>query len=253
MTYPQDFLNQIDEAWNAPFSGWDFSWLEGKHTEAAPAWDYLALARERMRGVISMLDMDTGGGEILSSLAPFPPDTRATESWEQNIAVARARLEPLGIRVFSFTENPHLPFEDFAFDLALNRHGAYDPLELRRILKPGGILLTQQVGGQNQMRINQLLQDEVHFEYSYWTPAYAVEQLEAAGFAILQAREDFPEVNFYTLGALVYYLKVISWQVEGFTPQAYLEKLHTIYTLIQQEGKLVTHEHRFLIEARSPK
>jgi SAM-dependent methyltransferase len=177
-------------------------------------------------------------------------DTRATESWDKNIPVARARLEPLGIRVFSFTENHNLPFEDSAFDLALNRHGAYDPLELRRILKPGGILLTQQVGGQNMMRINQLLQDEVHFEFSFWTPAYAIEQLEAAGFATLQAREDFPEVNFYTLGALVYYLKVISWQVEGFTPQAYLEKLYAIYTLIQQEGKLVTHEHRFLIEAR---
>ncbi len=251
MTYPQDFLNQIDEAWNAPFSGWDFSWLEGKYTEAAPAWDYLALARERMRAASSMLDMDTGGGEILSSLAPFPPDTRATESWDKNIPVARARLEPLGIRVSSFAENAHLPFEDSAFDLALNRHGAYDPLELRRILKPGGILLTQQVGGKNQLRINQLLQDEVQFEYSFWTPAYAVEQLEAAGFTILQVREDFPEVNFYTLGALVYYLRVIHWQVEGFTPQGYLEKLYAIYTLIQQKGKLVTHEHRFLIEARS--
>lgn len=253
MTYPQDFLNQIDEAWNAPFSGWDFSWLEGKRTEAAPAWDYLALARERMRGVTSMLDMDTGGGEILSSLAPFPPDTRATESWDKNIPVARARLEPLGIRVFSFTENHNLPFEDSAFDLALNRHGSYDPLELRRILKPGGILLTQQVGGQNQMCINQLLQDEYKFEYSFWTPAYAVALLEAAGFEIQQVREDFPEDNFFTLGALVYNLKVIHWQVEGFTPQGYLDKLYAIYTIIQQNGKLVTHEHRFLIEARSLK
>jgi len=249
--YPTPFLEQIDEAWKAPFSGWDFSWLEGKYSEADPTWDYRAMARQRIAGARALLDMDTGGGELLAELAPLPALTCATETWAPNIPVARERLEPLGVRVFTPADDQHLPFEDAAFDLVLNRHGSFNAGELMRVLRPGGLFLTQQVGGRNQVRLNEVLQGP-EYEYSEWTLENAREQLAGAGFDLLQAREEFPEVQFLTIGGLVYYLRVISWQIPGFTPQAYLEQLFAVYEQIQREGRLVSHEHRFLIEARRP-
>lgn len=54
---------------------------------------------------------------------------------------------------------------------------------------------------------------------------------------------------FRDVAAVVYYLKVIPWQIPGFAPEAYLEGLEKIHATIQHEGELVVPEHRYLIEA----
>jgi hypothetical protein len=43
-----------------------------------------------------MLDLETGGGEMLSHLPSFPPLMVATEGWEPNVAVAATNLGPRG-------------------------------------------------------------------------------------------------------------------------------------------------------------
>lgn len=244
------FETLVEEAWEAPFSGWDFSWLEGRQVTPPLSWDYPTLARERLRGIQSVLDMDTGGGELFASLAPFPPLARATESYPPNIPIARARLEPLGVHLDACNTTRRLPYAEGTFDLVLNRHGSYPPAGVLRVLKPGGIFLTQQVGGRNEMRLNALLQDNPEFPYDFWTLAYARKRLEKAGFEILQAREEFPLSEYRDIGAVVYTLRVISWQIEGFTPEKYLDRLRTLDGIIRREGRLVVPEHRFLIEAR---
>jgi SAM-dependent methyltransferase len=251
-TYPDDFLQQVAEGWSAPFAGWDFSWLADKQVEGQPPWDYPTLARQHMQSARAMLDMDTGGGELLASLAPFPQRTCATESYPPNIALARARLEPLGIELYVPDPDENLPIEDGSFDLVINRHGGYRTAEVHRVLRPGGIFLTQQVGGQNQFRLNELLQEQPSFVYADWTLDRACDQLRQAGLEILHTQEAFPEVRYLNIAAVVYYLRVISWQVEGFAPQNSLAQLYTIHQLIQREGSLLTHYHRFLIEARRP-
>ena len=246
----KDFEELVADAWQAPFSGWDFSWLKDREQSDPPGWDYRALAMARMGAVQSVLDMDTGGGEVFSNMGPFPAQTFASEGYAPNAAIAQTRLEPLGIRLMQVERNDQLPFSDEQLELVLNRHGSYSPGELWRVLKPGGRLLTQQVGGTNQMRLNQLLQEKPVHPYGYWTLDYARQQLETAGFQILDAREEFPETRFFDIGAVVYYLKAIPWQIEGFEPAQYLPRLAQIDEMIRRDGKLVTQQHRFLIEAR---
>jgi hypothetical protein len=67
-------------------------------------WDYATKVGVRMRGTNTMLDMGTGVGEILASLAPFPPRVCTTESYPPNVVVARQRLEPLGVVVCDTTD-----------------------------------------------------------------------------------------------------------------------------------------------------
>ena len=82
----------IEEAELAPIEGWDFSWLNGRATEERPSWGYSRLLAERAQDVSSLLDLQTGGGELLGQLPRLPPLTVATEGWEPNVRRAAQRL-----------------------------------------------------------------------------------------------------------------------------------------------------------------
>jgi SAM-dependent methyltransferase len=205
-----------------------------------------------MQGISSMLDQDTGGGELLSSLAPFPAHTWATESYPPNILVAKNRLKPLGVQVISDYTISSIPLSDSSLDLILNRHGGYSEPELLRLLRPGGTFLTQQVGGQNCIRLNELLQEKVDFMYSYWTKDVITNRLVDAGFQLLNVQEEFPLSEFTDIGAVVFCLRIVSWQISDFTVEKYRDKLYAIHQDIQAHGPLQVHDHRILVEARKP-
>jgi len=235
-----------------PFSGWDFSSFGDRWKTSDPAWDYPALARSRMLGIQSMLDLDTGGGELLASFAPFPPHTWATESYPPNISVARQNLEPMGVQVISDYTDASIPLPSSSLDLALDRHGSYSEVELMRLLRPGGIFLTEQVGGQNCFRLNELLQDQPEFQYSYWTKELITRQLCQTDFELVDVQEEFPLAEFADIGMLVFYMRIIPWQVAGFSVEKYRSKLYAIHKDMLAHGPLQVHDHRILVEARKP-
>ncbi len=246
------FDELIQDGLSLPISGWDFSMIKNRSKSNLPSWNYRTLAHKRMRGITSMLDLDTGGGEVLSSLAPFPIHTWATEGFPPNIPVAKIRLEPLGVKVISGYADSSIPLPDSSLDLILNRHGGYSEPELIRLLKPGGIFLTQQVGGQNCIRLNELLQTEVDFMYSYWTKDLITSRLQQAGFTLLIIKEEFPILEFFDIVAIVFYLRIVSWQIADFNVDKYHDKLFSIHQSILDNGPLKVREHRILVEACKP-
>lgn len=247
---PSDFDRLIDAALKAHFSGWDFSWLAGRWTEDPLPWDYRQRVRAALPGAQSLLDMGTGGGELLAALAPLPPDTWATENYPPNMPIARGRLEPLGVQVVTAVPDAALPFADERFDLVINRHESFDAGEIRRILKPGGRFITQQVGGRDNLTLNELLQDQVAFEFIDWSPAVAVQQLETAGLRVIEQMEAFPATRVADIGAVVYYLRAIPWQIEGFSVERFRDKLAALHEQIMHDGPLVLHSHRFYLKAQ---
>jgi SAM-dependent methyltransferase len=246
------FDKLIRESWDQEFSGWDFVYLSRRMLQAEPSWNYRERVLEKIPAAGSLLDLDTGGGEFLSSLQPLPRRTVATEAYPPNVPIAKSRLTPLGVTVVDMPATGRLPFEDNSFDLITNRHGDINPPEISRILKPGQRFLTQQVGGRNNIRLNQLLQDKVEFRDSGWMLEEAARRLETCGLRILDAREEYPKVEFTDIGAVVYYLKAIPWQVDGFSIETYYDRLGSIHNIIVEEGKLESVSHRFYIEARKP-
>lgn len=214
-------------------------------------WSYMnKVLKERMRGIDSMLDMGTGGGEFLSMLTPFPPKIAATESYPPNIFIAKNRLESLGVNVFGIESDEELPFANKEFDLILNKHEAYIEREVRRILNDSGVFITQQVGGEDCNDLNHLLQAEINPEFIHWNLAYAVEKLEKEGFTITEKDEAFPFLRFYDVGAIIYYLKAIPWQVPNFSVERYKDCLREIHDLIGKNGYVEVRTHRFYIVAR---
>ena len=102
--------------------GWDFSWFEGRATEARPSWGYAKSMSERMGKATAALDIQTGGGEVLSKVEKFPTLIVATESWPPNVAIATKLLGARGVVVVVDGDKPPLPFGDEAFDLVVSRH-----------------------------------------------------------------------------------------------------------------------------------
>jgi SAM-dependent methyltransferase len=233
-----------------PFTGWDFSHIEKRMTEDPLPWDYGAMVRELLPDASALLDMGTGGGEFLSSLAPLPDETYATEGYTPNIPVARERLEPLGVGVVA-VDSERLPFNDETFSHVINRHESFDVNELYRVLKPGGIFLTQQVGGDNDIDINRALSAPMP-PYMDWNLTTAVSALEKAGFILINQREHYYLERYHDTGALLYYLKAIPWQVDDFAIDKYYDKLVAIHNEIREEGFFSTRTHRFLIQAVKP-
>ena len=101
---------------------------------------------------MKLLDFDTGGGEFLLSLEHPYANTSATEGYPPNVQLCQERLL-LGIDLRECADASRIPFEDESFDIIINRHGDFHPAELNRLLRPGGLFITQQVGSNNDREL----------------------------------------------------------------------------------------------------
>jgi SAM-dependent methyltransferase len=251
------YAELIDQAVAASFQGWDFDWLRDRATSTPLPWSYDELARTELQHATRLLDLDTGGGEALAAFAPLPEATIATEGYEPNLPIARARLAPLGVDVRRHDGTDSLPVEDDAVDLILNRHGRLVATEVARVLRPGGILLTQQVGSQNDIGINEALGAPPVTAPTGTTDATdatsteaVVRSLVAQGFDIVEVAEHWPDFAFADIGALVYHLKAIPWQIPDFDVTTYEPALRKLDEQIRATGPFVVRNHRYLIRAR---
>ncbi|WP_430786463.1 class I SAM-dependent methyltransferase [Virgibacillus flavescens] len=242
------YLSEKDK----PFKGWDFSYVSetGRMQSGLISWSYGSFVRPFVQKSNAMLDMGTGGGEFLSRMQPFPKETYATEAYLPNVSVAKERLGPIGVKVVQIEEDSDLPFEDNQFDLIMNKHEAYSPAEIRRIISENGIFVTQQVGGLNDAEINDRLGAPVNDEFSHWNLEFAVGELINHSFEVTYKLEEYPVERFYDVGALVYYLQAIPWQIPDFNVNKYCDKLYTIHQEILQVGYFEVKQHRFMLKAR---
>jgi SAM-dependent methyltransferase len=255
----------IDEANRAPFRGWDFTWLRGRAQEIDPPWDYAGLVREAARSARRLLDIDTGGGEFLSRLAPLRSLAVATEGYAPNVALAREQFEGLRIALVHSSSAPDnveqtgmdalasrstLPFRDGSFDLVIDRHSSYWPREVWRVLRAGGRFLTQQRGhwgisGADWADLFGRPDSEPRFD-----AATASEQLRDAGSAVDSARDADTPMTFGDLATVVSYLRAVPWIVEGFDPVKDRDALDRIQRIILGEGHLVVRGSHTLVDAR---
>jgi len=247
---------QWDQDEEKSFSGWDFSYLNGRWNEEKLPWEYDELVRKYLRPEYRLLDMGTGGGEYLLSLNHPYHNTYVTESWKPNVKLCNKKLKPLGIKVMETEDSDDypftikLPFEDNFFDLIINRHESYNPSEVERVLKPNGLFITQQVGGMNNHALSKYLIDDFKPLYPEITLDNFIADLNNEAFDILFKAEAFPSLEFYDVGALVFFAKVIEWEFPGFSVDSHIDKLMELDKHIVNNSKYVSTEHRFIIVAR---
>jgi SAM-dependent methyltransferase len=244
------FEQLVAEATVVPVEGWDFAWFEGRATEERPPWGYAGLMGERMGHARAALDIETGGGEVLATVARPPALLVATEGWRPNVAVARAHLGSLGAWVVAAADAPTLPFADASFDLVVSRHPVivlWD--EIARVLRPGGTYLSQQIGPGTNRELTDFLMSPQAVNESRST-ASAQAGATAAGLEIVDLRECALRVEFFDIGAVVHFLRKVQWTVPDFTPEAYDAQLRRLHEQILRNGSFVSTAQRLLVEAR---
>jgi len=243
----------IEEAEAAPIEGWDFSWLNGRATEERPRWGYSGLLAERAKEVSSLLDLQTGGGELLDQLPRLPPLTVATEGWEPNMRRAARRLHPRRAWVVAARDDrPTLPFGAGTFDLIVSRHPVVTPWdEVVRVLRPGGRYLSQQVGPHSMREVTEFFMGSQPAT-SPRSPELARGKAVTAGLRIEELKTERLRATFADVGAVVYFLRLVIWTVPDFSVEKYRDRLTAMHREITVNGPFVAHATRFLIEATKP-
>lgn len=238
-------------------TGWDFSALGDVMAEDTVPWDLDAEYRTALKAAAHVLDMGTGGGEHLLRYAELlPADTVATEGWAPNVPVARRALEACGVQVVDFgapdddPDSVRMPFDNARFDLVLNRQESYSPREVSRVLMPGGVLLTQQVGSGELAELHALMG---------WQPVdlgvtlerFAAEA-ESAGLVIERADRFEGHYRFADVRAVIQYVSRVPWSVpEDFSVDRYADALIRLHDL-SGGGPVAMTMKRFRLLARRP-
>ncbi|OIJ85429.1 class I SAM-dependent methyltransferase [Streptomyces colonosanans] len=252
MTSGRTFEDLVREAVDASVDGWDFSWFEGRATEERPPWGYARSMADRLAHASAALDIQTGGGEVLSCAPTLPPLTVATEGWPPNVARATALLHPRGAVVVASPEDAPLPFADAAFDLVTSRHPVRTYWhEIARVLCPGGTYFSQQIGPASAFEVVEyFLGPQPEEVRTGRDPRRAQAEAEAAGLEVTDLQEARLRMEFHDIGAVVHFLRKVIWMVPGFTVEQYEPRLRSLHERIETEGPFVAHSTRFLIEAR---
>lgn len=242
----------LEEEKAAHIKGWDFSHIADRYEEDQNLpWSYRETICSYLTPDAMLLDMDTGGGEFLLSLHHPVKSTCATEGFPPNVRLCRETLLPLGIDFREADCGKALPYGDNYFDVVINRHGDFHAEEIFRVLKPGGVFITEQVGAQNDRDLVQMLlpyPTTLPFPEQYLH--IASEKFRKAGFSLLEADEAFRPIRFRDIGALVWFAHIIEWEFPGFTVKNCLDQLLRLQAVLERDGVIEGRTHRFLLVAR---
>jgi SAM-dependent methyltransferase len=228
------------------FSGWSFKDVRAKHLDPRIPWDYEALARERATNARAVLDLGTGGGEVLERVSDgLGCRATATEEWRVNAPIAARRLHGRAdvVRASSL----QLPFAGGSFDLVLDRHEALEPAEVGRVLAANGTVITQQVGPDSWPELRRFFPRKTHFgdHFGEYQRGF-----EAAGLNVSERCWHEERVAFGSLMDVVYMLLVAPWTIPDFDPERELDALLALEDACASTDGIVLTEHHYLIVAQ---
>ena len=169
--------------------------FEVRHTSKA-AYDQIGrMISNALTPGMDVLEVATGTGLIALSIAHAARSVTATDFSDRMIAVATRKPAPANV-TFSVQDATALPFLDASFDAAVISNAMHilpDPAkalcEIRRILKPGGLLFAPTFSHghikASRRRLNATLLKLLGFQsYSAWTPEQFVAFVNANGFRV---------------------------------------------------------------------
>ena len=245
--------NELIQAWKteeeiAYIHGWDFSHIDDRYMEDTNfPWNYRQVIGEYLTSDMKLLDIDTGGGEFLLSLRHPYENTAATENYLPNVQLCKETLLPLGINFRQADGKDKLPFEDARFDVVINRHGDFNPREIYRVLKAGGVFISQQVGAENDRELVDILCGELPLPFPEQYADKVAAAFQNEGFSILRQEECFTPIRFYDVGALTWFARVLPWEFTGFSVDTHIQNLMKAQHILENEGYIEGKTHRFLI------
>ena len=190
---------------------------------------------------------------MIAALPKVPPLTVGTETYAPNVAGASNNLGRRGAHlVWPDSARQRLPLRTNTFELMTSRHPVTTWWsEIARVLAPGGTYLSQQVGPYSVRTLSEFLMGPLPAG-SERTSEAAEADAQRAGLVVRTVRSERPATEFYDIGAVVYFLRLVVWIVPDFSVDRYRDQLRRLHEQIERDGVFATTASRFLIEAVKP-
>lgn len=254
-THPltRDYLVRIADSVGTG-GGWDFIY-RGTTREPVP-WHYSDIVQRYLSPTDVVLDTGTGTGEYLLSLASHFSRGVGIDVDRRKIEAARARLSRGLEKKLSFQQMSvdELKFPDEWFDVVLNRHAIVNAEQIARVLRPGGLFLTEQIGPRDAENVCHVFGCAAGGYYRVRADQ-AVESLVAAfsalGCTVVAHCEYNVTCYYHSIASFVSWLKAVPIP-QDFDMRRHWEHVAQILAASTTPRGIRTNEHRILLIVRKP-
>lgn len=199
----KDFYDKVGKS-----IGWDFSKV--KCTSEDLPWDFYNEVTKVCKKSDLLLDIGTGGGEAVLSIADSALLLIGIDLSTGMIETATKNAVKSHIPNVRFLQmdSEQLVFPETFFDVVSSRHSPFNANEIAKVLAPGGIFLTQQVSEHDKLNIKEAFGRGQAFGKKNGTlkDQYIME-LKKAGFTDIQTFEGNVSEYYQTPEDLLFLLK----------------------------------------------
>ena len=241
----RDFYDRIGAE-----NGWDFSRV--KCIAEGVKWDFYDEVAKRCRKSNFLLDIGTGGGERLLSLADAALLLVGIDNAAGMVETAQANAAASGkanVRILPM-DAKRIEFPDGFFDVASCRQAPFFAAEAARVLKSGGVFLTQQVSEGDKRNLAEAFgRSQTTAEDGALRDKY-VGELTEAGFREIRTMEYDAAEYYETAEDLVFLLMHTPIVPDFGKIEGDFTRLHRFIAEHRTGRGIRTNAKRFMISAR---
>lgn len=242
----EDFYNKVRAS-----NGWDFSSV--KCTAEGNGIDLYSDVVQHCSPSTLLLDIGTGGGEAVLSISEKALLLVGIDQSSGMIGTALRNLKQSNTDNVRFLEMSaeKLDFPDGFFDVVSCRHSMFDAAEVARVLKKGGIFLTQQVAENDKTNLKQAFGrgQSLGVQAGTLMQQY-VDELIKAGFTGIQPVAADVTEYYETAEDLIFLLKHTPIIPQFGESDGDFKVLKTFIEENQSEKGIRTNSARFMITAK---
>ncbi|WP_209970846.1 class I SAM-dependent methyltransferase [Paenibacillus eucommiae] len=189
-------------------NGWDFSTL--KVATEGEKWDFYKEVTDRCEKSDLLLDIGTGGGEMLLSITDSALLLVGIDHSKDRIQTANANLQKSNKANarFLLMDAENLEFPPSFFNVVSCRHSNFYAEEIAKVLVKDGMFLTQQISDNDKLNIKEAFGRGQQFgsDEGLWKEKY-LEELAQAGFSDIQHVEYDATEYYKSYEDLIFLLK----------------------------------------------
>lgn len=242
----KDFYEKIGK-----INGWDFS--EIQTTSEGEEWNFSKEVMKKSKKTDLLLDIGTGGGENLLTFASSLLLAIGIDLSNGMVKTAEDNLKRSLLTNIRFLkmDSDDLLFPPSFFDIVTSQHAPFNSLEVAKVLKTGGMFLTQQVSEGDKLNLKKAFNCGQDFEKDDGSlkEKYILE-LKRAGFSEIKSF-DYNATNYYKRPEDLIFLLTHTPIIPNFgQDKKDLETLDKFIKNNKTDKGIRTNSKRFLIIAK---